>query len=74
MSKLLAVALCGLMFVVVGCKAEGEVKDNDSASMSGTSSASEMRTSAGADDCSHCAGKQVANADGTCPVCHAKVK
>jgi hypothetical protein len=33
-----------------------------------------MRTSAGADDCSHCAGKQVANADGTCPVCHAKVK
>jgi hypothetical protein len=73
MSKLLVVVLSGLMFVVVGCKAEGEVGDND-ASMSGSSSATEMRTSAGADDCSHCAGKQTAKADGTCPMCGMKVK
>ena len=73
MSKLLVVILCGFMFVTVGCKAKGEIEDNDK-SMSGTSSSTEMRTSAGADDCSHCPGKQTANADGTCPVCHAKVK
>ena len=73
MSKLLVVVLSGLMFIVVGCKAEGEVKDDDS-SMSGSSSASETRTSAGADDCSHCSGKQTAKADGTCPMCSMKVK
>jgi hypothetical protein len=73
MSKLLIVALSGLMFIAVGCKAEGEVDDNDS-TMSGSSTASETRSSAGADACSHCAGKQTAKADGTCPMCGMKVK
>ena len=73
MSKLLVVVLSGLMFIVVGCKAEGEIDDNDS-SMSGTSSASESSTAAGADACSHCSGKQTAKADGTCPMCNMKVK
>lgn len=73
MSKLLTVALCSLMFVVVGCKAEGEIDDNDS-SMSGTSSSTETRSSAGADACSHCPGNQTAKADGTCSACGMKVK
>ena len=60
MSKLLVVILCGFMFIAVGCKAEGEVKDNDDKTMSSSSSSTESRTSAGADDCSHCAGKQTA--------------
>ena len=73
MSKLLVVILSGVMFIAVGCKAEGEVGDNDS-SMSGTSSASGSSTAAGADACSHCEGKQTAKADGTCPMCNMKVK
>ena len=76
MSKLLIVILSSLMFVVaVGCKAEAEVDDTDNGgTMSGTSGASETRTAGGADDCSHCAGKQTAKADGTCPMCGMKVK
>ena len=68
MSKLLVVILSGMMFVAVGCKAEGEMGDNDS-TMSGSSSASETRTAGGADACSHCPGKQTAKADGSCPKC-----
>lgn len=74
MSKLLAVIVCGMMFVAVGCKAEGEVKDNDDKTMSSSSTSTQSRSSAGVDDCTHCSGNQTANADGTCPVCHAKVK
>ena len=73
MSKLLIVILSGTMFVAVGCNAEGEVGDDD-ATMSGSSTASDTRTAGGADACSHCAGKQVAKADGTCPMCSMKVK
>lgn len=72
MSKLLIVILSGMMFIAVGCKAEGEIDDTDS-SMSGTSSRTESSTAAGADACSHCPGKQTAKADGTCPMCNAKV-
>ena len=68
MSKLLVVILSGMMFVAVGCKAEGEIDDNES-TMSGSSSASETRTAGGADACSHCPGKQTAKADGSCPKC-----
>ena len=73
MSKLLVVIVCGMLFVGVGCKAEGEVGDND-ATVSGTSSASGSSASAGADACSHCEGKQTAKADGSCPMCGAKPK
>ncbi len=73
MSKLFVVALSGLLFVSVGCQNKDDEMD-DRGSMSGTSSSSEMRTSAGADDCPHCAGKQTAKADGTCPMCKGKVK
>ena len=73
MSKLLVVALSGLLFVTVGCQDKNDDMDNGG-SMSGRSSSSEMRTSAGADDCPHCAGKQTAKADGTCPMCKGKVK
>jgi uncharacterized lipoprotein NlpE involved in copper resistance len=72
MSKLLIVALSGIMFVTVGCKNKDEDMDGDK-SMSGSSSASETRTAAGADACSHCPGKQTAKADGTCPACNKKV-
>jgi hypothetical protein len=74
MSKLLAVFVCGMLFVAVGCKAKGEVTDNDDKTMSSSSTSTQTRTSGGVDDCSHCPGNQVANADGTCPVCHMKVK
>ncbi|MGB7160482.1 MAG: hypothetical protein WBD40_20620 [Tepidisphaeraceae bacterium] len=68
MSKLLIVALFGLMFATVGCK------NKDEETMTGTSSASESTMSAGADACSHCAGVQTAKADGTCSACGGKVK
>jgi hypothetical protein len=74
MSKLLVVILSGVMFVALGCKAEGEIDDNDDTTMSGSSSRTDTSTAAGADACSHCAGKQTAKADGTCPVCNGKVK
>ncbi len=70
MSKLLIVALSGLMFVAVGCKSD-DMEDDD---MMGSSNQSESRMSAGKDDCSMCAGKQTAKADGTCPMCNMKAK
>lgn len=73
MSKLMIVALSGIMFVTVGCQNKDDDM-NDDMNMSGTSSASETRTAGGADACSHCEGKQTAKADGTCPVCSMKVK
>ena len=73
MSKLLVVILSGVMFVAVGCKAEGEVGDDDS-SMSGTSTRTESSTAAGADACTHCPGKQTKTADGMCSACNMKVK
>jgi hypothetical protein len=73
MSKVLIAALGCVLFIGIGCKAKGEVKDNDS-TMSGTSTSTQTHTSGGADDCTHCAGTQTAKADGTCPACGAKVK
>ncbi|HEV2295068.1 MAG TPA: hypothetical protein VGR35_14530 [Tepidisphaeraceae bacterium] len=73
MSKLLIVALSGIMFVTVGCQNRDDEMDRDT-TMTGSSTASETRTRGGADDCSHCAGKQTAKADGTCPMCNMKVK
>ncbi len=71
MSKLLIVALSGLMFVTVGCKSDNDMDDDD---MMGSSSRSESRMSAGKDDCAMCPGKQTAKADGTCPTCNMKAK
>ncbi len=73
MSKLLAVALSGLLFVTVGCQNKDDDMDDDMR-MSGSSSASESRTAGGADACPHCPGKQTAKADGTCSACNMKMK
>lgn len=67
MSKLLIVALSGIMFVTVGCKSDDMNDDMDGDRM-GSSSRTESRMSAGADDCARCQGKQTAKADGTCPM------
>lgn len=73
MSKLLIVALSGIMFVTVGCQNKDD-EMNDDMRMSGSSTATESRTAGGADACTHCPGKQTAKADGTCPMCNMKVK
>jgi hypothetical protein len=50
-----------------------DMKSSGTSSM-GLSEQSARTTDAGADQCPHCPGVQKANADGTCPVCHMKVK
>lgn len=49
------------------------MKSSGTSSM-GMSEQNARTTDAGADECPHCPGVQKANADGTCPVCHMKVK
>ena len=55
------------MLLAVGC----QNKDNGSMDNS-TSSSTPKKMSA--DACAHCAGDQVATADGKCPMCGGKVK
>lgn len=74
MSKLLIVALSGIMFVTVGCQNKDDDMDDMNNDRMGSSSRTESRMSAGADDCPHCEGKQKAKADGTCPKCNMKMK
>jgi hypothetical protein len=65
MRMLLVALLGGIMFVGLGCKSN----DNDMDHMDHHGS-----MSAAHDDCPHCPGVQTARADGTCPLCGAKVK
>ena len=62
MRTLFVVLAVGMMsFAVTGCKKDTKTMDSSTQTMS-------------ADACPHCAGTQVANADGTCPKCGMKVK
>lgn len=80
MRKLLVAAMGVALFAVVGCQHDKDKMDSGrmsserrSSSMSG-SSAGASTDSMAVDDCSHCPGVQKADADGTCPMCHMKVK
>ena len=66
MSKIIAglLCVCFLSFVAAGCQ-------KDEKEMSGQDTT--MRSSTAGDACPHCAGKQAAKADGTCPICGMKV-
>ena len=57
------------MLLAVGCQNKDNGSMNDS-STSGTMTPKKMTT----DACAHCAGDQVATADGKCPMCGGKVK
>lgn len=54
------------MLLAVGC----QNKDNGSTHTTTSDAPKKMTT----DACSHCAGDQVATADGKCPMCGGKVK
>ena len=80
MNKLLVAALGGLL-LVAGCQQDRDedmrddgtryenVQHRDMGSMTKPSTQESMT-----DDCKMCPGNQKANADGTCPECHMKVK
>jgi hypothetical protein len=82
MSKLFAAALGVVLLVGVGCQndrnTDTTTRSDEMRSTDGTTRTTvrteRTDTMRGADDCSHCPGVQTANADGTCPMCGAKVK
>ena len=64
MRNTLIVAAIGLM--LLGCQNKNESQDMDASR--------DAKMSSTEDACPHCAGKQTATADGTCPKCGMKVK
>lgn len=58
-----ALGMC--LAAAVGCQSDHHSSDTQP---------SDRMMSASHDDCSHCAGVQVANANGKCPICGAQVK
>ena len=79
MSKLLVAALGGLL-LVAGCQHDQDDNmrnDNmryDSMHHREMSTTNPTTQQSMTDDCPMCPGVQKANADGTCPQCHMKVK
>ena len=63
MSKVLIAALGAVLFVGIGCQQD---KNKPTTRMSD----GQMSV----DDCPHCPGNQVADANGKCPMCGMKVK
>jgi hypothetical protein len=63
MRKLMVLMVGAMLFAGGGCK-----NDNNDSSMDHKGAMSNR------DDCPHCPGVQHARADGTCPMCGAKVK
>jgi len=81
MNKLLMAVLGAVLFVGVGCQNDGSASSSTSQTTKsttdgGTTTVKTERTTTGQgeDDCPHCPGVQTARADGTCPMCNAKVR
>ena len=71
MSKLLAIALCGVLFVATGCKSDDDHHDRKTSGSTKMEKSETMKS--GGDVCTHCPGVQTTKADGTCSGCGMKV-
>jgi hypothetical protein len=70
MTRMLAVALCGMMLAAVaGCGEDHHMPWDKKKSTTQPAMSASAR-----DDCAMCPGVQSARADGTCPKCGMKVK
>ena len=73
MRKLL-VGVCGVILMAsVGCQTDSGGSGSMSTSRARVDTQSNTAQTASADVCTHCPGKQMATAQGTCPSCGMKV-
>jgi hypothetical protein len=69
MRTLLVAAFGAMLLVGAGC----QNKDESGMKRSGSMKSDSMSKTSMRDDCPHCPGNQIADANGRCPVCHMKV-